>query len=531
MADAGHEGQAIDQLARSGEGVPGAQAVDDGLRAQLFVMVMIVLVAADHDVGALVLAGEEVLARAAVVGAEGAAVVPVGAGEEPEVTPLAEQRVPHAADLRAIHARAAVGGAAHGVGVDARDVVAVDGVFAARVGRAVARLGLHAEGDVWRGVVEVAQVLDVVAVVAVGVERAGALEVCRNVVAAVRMVLDHPLHGLDSLRVALRAGARAAGLDELLGEVGPAEGRIGRAAARGIGAVPVVADAAARTFAAGSAHVGDVAPARVRDPGVEAVGPLRQPAGVADRRVARGDRSRSVRQRGRVEPLGDLPGDDRHRRVLVTRNDRLQTDEQRSIQERVEVFDQGILVLLDRLPAPHGRGAAGPVAVALDIGRFDTVGPCRPRPDTRAAHAAVIRRNNRTRADDRSVGQGDRLKARVGRGAQGVVFHQGAVARGAAVAVAGLHEPVQSPGRLDGVGGLLHQLLHRDRAVGAGGVVVEIARDVGSVALSVVSVAVLVGVGGAGRRAQGHGAERRGDCECDLASAETNVHRKNSLCG
>src|SRR5262249_7122451 len=48
----------------------------------------------------------------------------------------------------------------------------------------------------------------------------------------------------------------------------------------------------------------------------------------------------------------------------------------------------------------------------------------------------------------------------------------------AVAAVAGLDEPVETPGRVHRVGRLLDQLLHRDRAVRAGGVVVEVARDV-----------------------------------------------------
>src|SRR6185312_12733873 len=116
---------------------------------------------------ALVFAGIEVLGRAPVVRSEHAAVVPVGAGEEPPVAAFAEQRVPHAADLRAIHARAAVGRAADRVDVHAGDVVATDRVLAAGIGRAVTRLRLEAERDLRPGVVEVAQALDVVAVVAV----------------------------------------------------------------------------------------------------------------------------------------------------------------------------------------------------------------------------------------------------------------------------------------------------------------------------------------------------------------------------
>ena len=45
-------------------------------------------------------------------------------------------------------------------------------------------------------------------------------------------------------------------------------------------------------------------------------------------------------------------------------------------------------------------------------------------------------------------------------------------------AVPGLDEPVEAPGRVHPVGRLLDQLLHRDRAVGARRVVVEVARGV-----------------------------------------------------
>ena len=57
------------------------------------------------------------------------------------------------------------------------------------------------------------------------------------------------------------------------------------------------------------------------------------------------------------------------------------------------------------------------------------------------------------------------------------VFDQRAVAV-AVAAVAGLHEPVEAPGRVALVGRLLDQLLHRDRAVRAGRVVVEVAGHV-----------------------------------------------------
>ena len=121
--------------------VAGPEAVDDALRAQL------VGATAHQRVVALVLTGVEVLGRAAVVGTEAAAVVPVRAGEEPPVAALAQQRVPHAAELRAVDAGATVGRAADRVGGDAGDVVAQDRVFTT-VGRsAVTGLGFETERD------------------------------------------------------------------------------------------------------------------------------------------------------------------------------------------------------------------------------------------------------------------------------------------------------------------------------------------------------------------------------------------------
>src|SRR4029079_15823295 len=122
-------------------------------------------------------------------GTEAAAVVPVGAGEEPEVPGLTQHRVPHAAEYPGVAAGAAERRAADGVGRDAVDGLAQDLVLAAVRRGAVARLRFHAERDRRRGVVEVAQVLDVEPIVAVRVELAGALEVGGNVVALVRRML------------------------------------------------------------------------------------------------------------------------------------------------------------------------------------------------------------------------------------------------------------------------------------------------------------------------------------------------------
>ena len=111
----------------------------------------LVIVVTNHHVVALVLARIEVLRGAAVVGSEHAAVVPVGAREEPPVATFAEQRVPHAADLRGIDSGAAPGGAADAVDVSdsAAEVVASNGVFTAGVRCAMARLRFQAERHSW----------------------------------------------------------------------------------------------------------------------------------------------------------------------------------------------------------------------------------------------------------------------------------------------------------------------------------------------------------------------------------------------
>src|SRR5262245_17134144 len=105
-------------------------------------------------------------------------------------------------------------------------------------------LRFEAEGDMGCRVVEVAQVLDVVAVVAFRIEWTGAFEVRWHVVAAVAMERGHPLQRLHGLEVALLARAGATGLYEFACRIVPAECRIRRPWAGGVGAIPVVADAA-----------------------------------------------------------------------------------------------------------------------------------------------------------------------------------------------------------------------------------------------------------------------------------------------
>ena len=144
---AGHEREAVDELAAARPSccrVRRPSTIACG-RQQPSARPAVV---AHHHVVALVLARIEVLRRAAVVGTEAAAVVPVGAGEEPPVAAFAEQRVPHAADLRAVDAGAAVGGAADASRSCTPPMLLRRIVYSPRVVRgAVAGLRLHAERD------------------------------------------------------------------------------------------------------------------------------------------------------------------------------------------------------------------------------------------------------------------------------------------------------------------------------------------------------------------------------------------------
>src|SRR5262249_45641531 len=89
----------------------------------------------------------------------------------------------------------------------------------------------------------------------------------------------------------------------------------------------------------------------------------------------------------------------------------------------------------------------------------------------------------------------------------------------AVAAVAGLHEPVEAPRRVGLVGRLLHELLHRDRAVRAGRVVVEVAADVAA---------------GGARRGRGDrdgGAAEGGDGgDRDVATGEDRFHGRPLSC-
>ena len=152
----------------------------------------------------------------------------------------------------------------------------------------------------------------------------------------------------------------------------------------------------------------------------------------------------------------------------MTGHHRFHTDEQRGVAVSGQVLQQRVLVFLDRLPTPHrGVGLAaqrgGRAAhVALDGGCANAVGP-------RGVGAARLGRGRIGHHASGAVG--------VSGGHQVGVFNQGAVAVAVAT-VAGLDEPVEAPGAGSLAGGLLDQLLHRDRTVRAGGVVVEVTSHV-----------------------------------------------------
>ena len=197
----------------------------------------------------------------------------------------------------------------------AADVVAANRVLAARVRSAVARLRFHAEGDRRRGVVEVAQVLDVEAVVAVRVERPGALEMRRHVVAA---VADGFCSSTSSLRRSWRGRARRC----------PRRSPASVSARRHSSSGP----AAFRLPATEQSQLLPTALPTVVLPRLVSVSPrskqydhLAQRRRVAERRVARPS-SAAVACRCRRH----LAGDHRHRGVLVTGDDRLHADEQRA---------------------------------------------------------------------------------------------------------------------------------------------------------------------------------------------------------
>src|SRR5262249_60879311 len=140
--------------------------------------------------------------------------VPIRAAIEEPVTALTEHRIPQAADLGAVDAGAAVGRDADRVDAGAAEVQLV---LAAGVAGLVAGHGLEADRDGRTRIVEVAEVLDVPAAVAVGIEHAGALDVRGDVVAGERIVLLQPDDARNRLvLVVRRALARTRGIGDLV---------------------------------------------------------------------------------------------------------------------------------------------------------------------------------------------------------------------------------------------------------------------------------------------------------------------------
>ena len=223
------------------------------------VVVTLAIVTAHHHVVTLVLARIEVLRSATVVRTECATIVPIGTREEPPVAAFAKQRIPNATDLRTVNASAAPGRTADAVDAHAADAIAILSILAARIRRTVAGLRFHAERHGGRGIVEVAQMLDVEAVVAVGIERTCALEVSGHVVALILVVLVHPLHGFHGLRVAALAAASSTRRHQLRRRRTPAW--IGFVETARHGAIPVLSAAAA---VVGVAPIEAVAPHRKR---------------------------------------------------------------------------------------------------------------------------------------------------------------------------------------------------------------------------------------------------------------------------
>ena len=228
------------------------------------------------------------------------------------------------------------------------------------------------------------------------------------------------------------AGAGAAGRDQFLRGGVPA--RIGCVRAARYRTVKAVVEGGtdATTF--------------VRVIAVETILPLGQRGGVAKGIVGRGGKARFGRECCRIQLSGNLAGNDRHGCMFMARNDRFHANEQWQIFVGIQVLNQRILELLNRLPAPH-------VLVGTATRNVSRRGNAAVNPGGRRALTA----------DERVDGR-----------AEGLVFHQCAVAVTVA-AVPGLYEPVQAKVPVGLVSRLLHQLLHRDRAIRAGGVVVEVA--------------------------------------------------------
>ena len=185
-------------------------------------------------------------------------------------------------------------------------------------------LRLEAEGDFGRRVVEVAQVLDVEAVVAVGIERPGALEMGRHVVAG-RSVERSP--STSALRPS--CCGRAMPLPA------PPVGISFCAVAFQLGSAAFALPGTEQFQLLPTSCAGGVAAAGVGVAAIEAVFPLRQRGGVAQRACS----PASVGSVARVERAGIWPGDHGHRRVLVAGHDGLDAEEQRHVLVGVEILD------------------------------------------------------------------------------------------------------------------------------------------------------------------------------------------------
>ena len=134
-----------------------------------------------------VLARVEVCRGFALVRTESAAVVVIRTRKEPPVAAFAKQAVPDAANFGRVDSGTAVGAATDRIGR-----VAAAGRLSAMAGHR-----LKAKGDLWAGVIKVAQMLDVETVAASRVIDAGALKVGRNEVRRRGRLFVHPLDPFD----------------------------------------------------------------------------------------------------------------------------------------------------------------------------------------------------------------------------------------------------------------------------------------------------------------------------------------------
>src|SRR5262245_12960396 len=243
--------------------------------------------------------------------------MPVRLGVEEPVAAFAKQRVPQAADLGGIDADAAIGRHAGRVDAGAAEIRLV---FAARIGSLMSGHALEADGDGRTGIVEIAEVFDVKAAIAVRIKDAGALDMRRDVVAIQREVRLQPLDaGNGLINVVGGPQARARGIQDLV----LPDATFGRTRSASLSATVGVAT-------------------------VEAIFEFRQGAGVVvGIDSAYGD--------GVAPVLRFLGGEGRHAGMLMTRDVRLKSSiEHRLLQLPRQAGHFGEGVLLNHLPAPHG---------------------------------------------------------------------------------------------------------------------------------------------------------------------------------